>query len=180
MATQAEWDETQLRAARLLNDRRAAEAEEVLTDFLRLAPAPAMRREALMLRSAALEDQGKQGEAKQDLLGVLELCEGGDYSRYAAELGLGGLYSGEGDTAGAMGWYRRALATAVHGEQISAGAALRAVLAMSGPEGITGELADLWRSACRRSWAVLGLDGDPPDDLQLCVDRILRGQQRAR
>jgi len=180
MATQAEWDETQLRAARFLRDRRPAEAEDLLTEFLRLGPAPLMRREALMLRSSALEDQGKRREAKRDLHEVLELCEVGEYSRYVAELSLGELHSGEDDRPGAMGWYRRALATSVDGEQIAAGAALRAVLAMVGSEGIIGELAELWRSACRRSWSVLGLDGEPPEDPRLCVDRILNGQRRAR
>lgn len=179
MPTQDLWNETELRAARLLAEQRPADAEDLLTRFLGMNPVPSMRRDALMLRSSALEIQGKRRESREDLVRVLELCGEGEYARYVAELALGGLYAADGDKDAAMSWYRRALTTALHGQRISAGAALLGILKHAGPDAITGELADLWWAASRRSWAVLNLDGEPPDDPRVCVDAILRGQERA-
>ena len=171
-----DWEDVELRAARLLSARRLAEAEGLLSEFLDSSPPRIAERDALLLRSSVLEDQGRRSDARRDLLAALELCEPGEYSRYVAELALGSLFAAEGDRASSMDWFRRALSTAIVADGVSAGAALRAVLENSKTHEIEGESAPLWWSACRRSWVVLGLPGDPPLDPRSCVEIILRGQ----
>ena len=163
---------------RMDEDRGTALA--ALDRFIDRPDVPAgLKSDALGLRGDLKRDAGDYQAARADLLLAHELAPMG-YLRYVHELSLASVYSAERNPSEALKWYRSALQTCLDADGVSAGTALRKVVALLGDDISKGDMS-LCRAAIARSWAVLGLPGEAATyDLATAITTIKEEETRPR
>ena len=158
----------------LINERKFPSAVSEVTAFLSREMIPEVRSDALGMRANLNEHTGDLEAAAQDLLTACSLVVS-SYGRYVHELSLAGIYRKREQMDDSLSWCRTALRTCLECEGISGGSALTDLLLLCGRGRLAPQDQDLCERVARRSWAVLGLPGEPDvADLSATVSEIKR------
>lgn len=172
----AGWTEVMRRVASLMQNHDLTAALSEVDAFLSRETRPELRSDALGFRADLREQLGQSEAAKDDLLLARSLI-GPSYGRYVHELSLGSICEKQRRIDEAISWYRTALRTCIEGRGISAGTALKGLLALRDQRVLTPEDQAICAGAAQKSWDVLGLQGQPDlTDLTHVVSAIKSGE----
>lgn len=173
MISPDEWDDAERRIVRAWSSGAVTDALEQIESVLERGDAE-QRARALIYRGSIQEESANWKAAKDDFVQAAGLFRPGSYTRYTAELSVGGVLRRAGEVHEAVKWYRAALLTCAEAVELFSGAtATKALLAIA-PE-LSPSDRELARTVTAKSWQLLNLPNEPNlDDLAGTTEMLIQ------